>query len=434
MAHNSRAVVATLMSGGESSQTFPSLTFAADYLGLDKSHIAKVCRDKIKSTGGYIFKYDDGAKNPTTETVLDSNPPQKPEEVDPDPLVVRRLKDALKSATARVGHLEKTVIKLEDIRSEVLGLGEMKYASFEKTEPRNKSKRAVILHVTDLQYGEVISLEGTDGLNSFSPAIADARLSKYFNVACRFLSETKNLEQVIVMLGGDMLSGWLHPDLQRTDALPPLPAAQRLSGVLAGGILKLADYAPVSVYSVAGNHGRIGDHKPPMKLMGLQNYDTAVSWFTEAAIKGAISAQKDDSRPFYRIEFIGPRDTFDVNFSVFNRNYVLTHGDSMSAGGGTGFIGAGANIVKGHKKLILGYSNRGISVDKIFSGHLHTSIETPFGFGCGTLAGYSEFALKYRLDAQPPTQDIHFLHSEWGHLYRVPVKVGDASQGSMAIS
>ena len=95
--------------------------------------------------------------------------------------------------------------------------------------------------------------------------------------------------------------------------------------------------------AVPGNHGRSTFGKPRAKLASRQSYDTLVADFVElrSALHGEFS-------------FYTPRNHSTRTSTSAGWPTILTHGDRMSAGGGTGFIGpAAANIVKGHKKLML---------------------------------------------------------------------------------
>ena len=65
--------------------------------------------------------------------------------------------------------------------------------------------------------------------------------------------------------------------------------------------------------------------KPRTKLVSLQSYDTLVADFVEASLRHVPS-----------IRHFQPRG-FDAYFDVAGWPALLTHGDRMGSGGGTGF-------------------------------------------------------------------------------------------------
>lgn len=177
------------------------------------------------------------------------------------------------------------------------------------------------------------------------------------------------------------------------------------------------DEGPAKMQTLWDENG--GVPKPRAKLAAFQSYDTLVADFVEAALK---------SYPNFR--FHTPR-AFDAYFDVVGWPCLLTHGDRMSAGGGTGFIGPAANIVKGHKKVMLTEAQQRRPVRFIFSGHFHTRLVTPWGFANGSLIGFSEFAKAIRADAEPAQQNFVVLHERLGLLREQPIVLGTPDEGSI---
>jgi hypothetical protein len=270
--------------------------------------------------------------------------------------------------------------------------------------------------VSDIQYGEFISLEEVDGLNSYSIKIADQRIDRLFHYTSLL---SKGVEEVVVLLGGDMISGGLHDELAKTDELPELPASKRVAARIAANLVRLSVEvkAPIRVISVPGNHGRL-TFKPESKGHVLNNFDTLVTWFIEAA----LADQKSISFHY------GP--SVDALFDVYGFPILLTHGDRMGSKGGQGFIGAMATITRGHQKLYMDYASRGVPVYKIFTGHFHTAGETPWGHANGTLAGFGEYARDFRMAHQPATQNLVIFHREHGEICRHRILCGIPEEGT----
>ncbi len=315
------------------------------------------------------------------------------------------------------------LIAAQDLRTGILGLGEPVISKINPPSIKKgkRNGRSAILHISDIQYGEFIDPAEIDGVNSYSTNIADARIDRLFHYVIRLLTDNwhgEPVESVHLCLGGDMVSGALHEELAKTDELPELPAARRVAARLAGNIKELRRQvkAPLKIYSVPGNHGRL-THKPESKGHVLNNLDTLVAWFVEAA----LAEDKGVSVRYC--------ESIDLLFDVYGFPILLTHGDRMGGRGGTGFIGALAPISKGHQKLSMDYGSRGTSLYKILTGHYHTACETPWGYGNSALAGFSQYARDLRLTPEPATQNLIVMHQEHGEIARHRILCGVPSEG-----
>lgn len=339
-----------------------------------------------------------------------------------DPIEVRRHKQRADEAKALLKELEERLVRAEDIRSELLGLGPVTISKLQPDGKRPSGRRAVILHISDIQYGEVIDFEAMDGVNSYDIEIANARIARYFQKAHRFVTELwqgAKPEEIVILLNGDMISGALHHELDRTDAARPMEAAKMVAEQLIAGINLLADEGfRIRIISTPGNHGRT-TLKPESKAHALQNYDTLVAWFIEAAVK----SRKNVSVAYSK--------SVDALFSVFEFPMLVTHGDRIGSRGGAGFLGATATIVRGHFKLVADYASRGISVYKVFTGHFHTCVTSTSGHANGTMAGPSEYSRDGRMGNQPPSQDYFVVHEEHGIIEHRVITVGAAEEGSV---
>ncbi|MDO9296851.1 hypothetical protein [Bradyrhizobium sp.] len=343
---------------------------------------------------------------------------------------------ALKS---QVKDLTKRLAAAEDIRAGVLGL------TLDPVEPICKpfspsvkskaehSKQGVVLHLSDLHVGEVVSLKEMMGVNFYNREIARLRIGRYFEKASILTTSAWPASdgapyKVYILLGGDLISGHgLHPELAETDAGTAYEQVKWAAQFIAAGILRLhlelierfGCPVEMEVISVGGNHGRATFGKPRAKLAMLQSWDTLVADFVEAGLKQYPTIKH------YRPE------AFDAYFDIVGWPALLTHGDRMSAGGGTGFIGPAANIVKGHKKIMLTEAQQRRPVRYIFSGHFHTTLTTPWGFANGAAIGASEFAKSIRADLEPAQQNFAVFHERYGLLRWLPLVLGVPDEGSI---
>ena len=84
------------------------------------------------------------------------------------------------------------------------------------------------------------------------------------------------VDKLFVNLLGDMISGVIHAEIERTSSLP-FPLAVVQIGFILGQVLTIlsANFDEIDVKAVSGNHGRL-DIKPSFKQKGVRNWDRAV--------------------------------------------------------------------------------------------------------------------------------------------------------------
>lgn len=346
--------------------------------------------------------------------------PKQPEEP-ADPVEIRRHKERAKEASALLKELEKRLVVAEDIRGEIMGLGAPVISKLEPDLTRHGGRRSVILHISDIQYGEVIDPDAMDGVNSYNAEIANARIGRFFQKAHRFVTELWQgdpAEEIIVLLNGDMISGSLHPELVKTDDMPPALQAKLVAEQLISGLRLLREGGfPIRVINTPGNHGRM-TLKPESKEHTLNNFDTLVGWFIEMAFSNDPDLTVSYSK------------SVDALFSVFAFPMLATHGDRIGSRGGQGFLGATATILRGHHKVMADYAARGVHLYKIFTGHFHTPATTVHGYANATMAGPSEYSRDGRMSITPASQDYFVIHEDHGVIEHRQIMVGAPEEGS----
>lgn len=344
-----------------------------------------------------------------------------------DAVARRRLTDEITKSHQRERDLERRLVDAEEWRSSVLGL------SAEPIKPHielpthsgtSRNTRTVILHLSDIHYGEKILLEEMSGTNRYDSDVAKLRLGRFFAHAAMLMTTYwpgRPPEEVILCLGGDLISGMIHAELLETNS-PSVPHSVRDVGeLIAGGIevLRKEIKAPIRVYSVPGNHGRM-THKPQSKGRAAGSLDLLATDFTEVALRRLKAVT------FYRSE------SPDAYFSTYGWHWLLTHGDTMGGrGGGTGFIGPMAVIIKGHRKLVDTSWRSGRPVHYVLTGHFHVTCKTTFGWGNGSVCGYGQFARDLRADPEVSRQNFLVVHPEHGVINDQPIYLGSPDEGSL---
>ncbi len=268
---------------------------------------------------------------------------------------------------------------------------------------------------SDWHWGEVVRPEEVGGANSFNLEVAQIRVKALVDSVhdlCMNHMINPQYPGIVVCLGGDMISGDIHEELARTNALDTAPALLDLQGVLIGALTKMADsFGRVFVPCVVGNHGRM-TAKPRAK----SRVHTSYEWLLYCQLERHF---KNDPRFKFKIS----SDT-DVVFSVYGHKYLLTHGDSLGVKGGDGIIGAIGPIMRGTVKLRNSEKSVGREFDTVIMGHWHQSLFLPGAIVNNALKGYDEYARTFlRVPATRPSQALWFTHPKRGITFATQVYV-----------
>lgn len=123
-----------------------------------------------------------------------------------------------------------------------------------------KHDATMVVLLSDVHCEEVVRPEQVNGLNSFDLEVCEARLAELQERFFAMLEHERQLarvDRVVLWLGGDLISGMIHPELAEENSLHPLAAIRWIGERLRGFIDAVADNArEVVVATSCGNHGR----------------------------------------------------------------------------------------------------------------------------------------------------------------------------------
>jgi predicted phosphodiesterase len=353
----------------------------------------------------------------------------KPDIPDADPIQARQQKTNARLQRKRIEELERTAAADRTIREAVFGLSQR------PLEPPNwnarpskgtKHREAIVLFLSDVHMGEVVSMSAMGGRNSYNMKIAAARLERYFQSVVKLGTEHWTgpaPDSIYLVLGGDLVSGEIHDELAKTNDLQAIPAVRVLAEALAAGLdllRKSFPTIPIHVISVPGNHGRT-TKKPESKAFAINSYDTLVAlllewWANTKGLKG--------------VTFSAPH-TGDALVTIHGWNVLFTHGDRIGSRGGSGFVGPAATAARGMQKIVQDYLAEGRVIDVIVMGHFHTPLELEYGIVNPSLVGPSEYSRSGRMRSHPAAQWMLTIHPRYGVARRWKIAVGDPVEGSI---
>lgn len=133
--------------------------------------------------------------------------------------------------------------------------------------------------LSDWHVAEIVDRKKVHGLNRYTPEIAAERARR---ATCsmvkvhRHWRESYNVDKVLLFLGGDFITGWIHEELAQTNAMPPMQEARFARQLLRESIATLAAEKTIKHLRIVcqrGNHARM------TKKMQFKN-DFETSWET----------------------------------------------------------------------------------------------------------------------------------------------------------
>lgn len=285
--------------------------------------------------------------------------------------------------------------------------------------PRGGGVRGIPTAVwSDWHIGEVVSEEQTNGLNKFNYKIAWERARKLVDTTVELAFEhmgraAYSYPGAVIMIGGDMITGNIHPELAYTNDLTNQQAINVTTDMLASCIERMAvKFGKLFIPCVIGNHAR--DTSYSRKSMHKQRTYTSHEWTIYCNLDRSFKKSKF-------IQFLIPGGS-DAIFPVVGHRYLLTHGDTNGVKGGDGIIGALGPIARGALKVHDSEAQVGRDIDTIVMGHWHQRVDIEGVIVNNSFIGYNEHGRTgLRAKYSRPSQYLWFTHPKYGITARWPV-------------
>ena len=333
--------------------------------------------------------------------------------------------DIIRKKNLEINDLRRTIAAIrkdndtaEAIRQEIFGL-----AAHTPEAPKWLSGKGVkngerggpVLMLSDVHYGEVINPDEIGGVNGYNAKIAATRLKTLAETTIDLTTKHMGRADVdypgiVVCLGGDLIGGDIHEELQATNDRTAHQSVNELTDLLAGIIETFAGkFKRIFIPTCVGNHGR-STHKGHYKGRSFTNFD----WTIACNLERAFRKEKN-------IQFQIPSGA-DSRFDMFGTRFLLTHGDTLGVRGGDGIIGVLGPLARGRLKVGQSEAAIGRDFDVLLCGHYHQLVFLPNLICNGCVKGYDEYArLALRAPYSPPAQALFFVHPEHGITARWPV-------------
>lgn len=276
------------------------------------------------------------------------------------------------------------------------------------------------LFLSDLHWDEIVYPSQVNYCNEFSREIAIRRYQRVFETTVYLLKDImreSHYDGIVVALGGDMMSGYIHEELRENQSAPLLAGVLNLlDNTIAGIDLLKEEFGRLFLPCVVGNHGRL-DHKVRAKNGVYDNVD----WLFYQLLDRHYADDPD-------VTFLIP-DSTDAYYRVYDVRYMLTHGNQFR--GGTGISGPYTPWTLGDHKKRKRQTAIKQPYDTLIFGHFHmlTWGSANNFIVNGSLKGYDEYAFTNNFPYERPKQALWITHPSHGITMKLDV-FGDDDEES----
>ena len=312
----------------------------------------------------------------------------------------------------------KTVEEFEKERKSLLDLVEEKSSQLEaalnlasgKIHPTKvkitdspKSEATVVAVASDWHVEETVDPKTINGLNEFNLDIAERRIKAFWKNVVKLTEMQRHgvkVDNLVLILGGDMMTGYIHEELQESNGLSPTQTVLWLQDQIAGGIQFLSKhFEKIDIPCAMGNHGRC-TKKPRHSTAAANSYE----WMMYHILKKQLSSYAN-----WHIA-----DGYHLMLDVYGKTLRIHHGDGLKYQGGIG----GLTIPV--EKAIASW-NKGIPADLDIFGHWHQSQQNPKWIANGSLIGFNAYSVAIKAAYEPPSQTLFMFDKRHGRTGTFPV-------------
>jgi predicted phosphodiesterase len=275
---------------------------------------------------------------------------------------------------------------------------------------KDTHRATALLLLSDLHLDEVVDLHEMSGMNAYNRQIAEARLERVVNGAVKmaqaYIAGVK-WDGIVCALNGDILSGGIHEELDRTNEAPTAASITYWVPKLASALTHLADeFGKVFVPCAEGNHDRFYKRTPMKKRA-----ESSFGWLLYNWLADVL---RDDDRITFSIT-TSPGQVFEV----YDTRFHLIHGDGFRSQGGVG--GIYPSMLKYLLRQDAMWGTQGQSIDVHLLGHWHQYLTGPNFIVNGSLKGFDEYAKANGFSFEPPRQAFAVVTPDRGITMQMPI-------------
>lgn len=269
---------------------------------------------------------------------------------------------------------------------------------------------------SDWHVEETVDGDKVDGLNHYDLEVAEKRAERFFDGLewlIGYHRQTFAVRDVILWLGGDLLTGYIHDELVEGNACSPTETVLFLRRILGIGIkrvLRDKNLERLIVPCSYGNHGRTTEKR--RIATGAEN---SFEWLLYHVLATDFAEEP-------RVRFLVSRGAH-CYVDAYDFTIHFHHGDEISYGGGVGGISIPIN------KAVASW-NTVRRADYHCFGHYHQRLEGRDWSANGSLIGYSPYAFSVKAQYEAPQQSFFLLDSKHGRCMSTPIWVAEEMEAA----
>lgn len=254
-------------------------------------------------------------------------------------------------------------------------------------KPGTLPPAAYVMLASDWHLGERVRPEEVRGLNEYNPEIAQERAERFWKANLTMLRTARaawDVRQVVLWLGGDFITNWIHEELVSENWLSPTEETRLGYDTLSRGLeFVLAEYdcERVVVVTSSGNHGRTTVKKHSAGAFRT-SYEFLCYQLLEQRFQGRVEFQLGYG--------------YENHLTVMGVPFTFHHGDEVQFNGGVGGIYP-ALYRRMHR------TDAGRAAHHCY-GHHHTLSFAPRATGNGSLIGPNSYGLSKGFAPEEPQQ------------------------------
>lgn len=308
----------------------------------------------------------------------------------------------------RGGYFGKNYIELSDKeKTEFEEWKKVKQTNIEEYtfdyKPYTSGYRYAVALFSDAHIEEKVDPSSVLNLNEYNKDIAKQRIEKYFVNLVECIKKDE-VEELIFASLGDLISGYIHQELEQTNETTPIEATLDAQNLLYSGLNYICKNAPklksIKFIGIVGNHSRISK-----KIQHSNGFKMSYEWLV---YKNVERFCKDNNLP---IEFHIPESEIAIVSTSDCKKFIFCHGYQIKSTGNNTVCG----IYPALNRLSMKWKQV-FNQDKIYLGHFHSCVSIPNCMVNGSIIGYNSFAMSNGFTYEEPAQMYQVFDSEIGEL------------------
>lgn len=271
-----------------------------------------------------------------------------------------------------------------------------------------KNAATPIILLSDWHFEETVDPATINFLNEYNLDIAEKRWFKCIQNSLRLVQldrEHSEIKNLVLWLGGDFITGYIHDELIENNSLSPTQATRFAKKRIISAIefyLQYGNFENIHIVCNFGNHGRTD-----VKKKISTGYKNSYEWGMYMDIADYFYSNK-------KITFTIP-DGYFAYIQVYDFICRFWHGDTIKYGGGIG--GLTVPLIKAIHRY-----NQQKQAHYNFLGHYHQLFQATKDCTVnGSGIGFNAYAQFIGASPEEPLQSYNLIDSKRGMTIKAPI-------------